>query len=291
MRSRKSAPLHVRLVLVNGVVFALGVLAMSLAPADRRGPATVAVLGVGLALIVAVNTRHLRRSLAPLVASVGALRSRSEREYRAHRARSLASTEYDGQRMAAELHDNVGDNLSQALVGLKRAIHHAPPELAAELEVVQHNARLSLVEMRKISRRLRPELLEDLGLQSAVAALVSSLSARVPSLKVRRRFEGRFAGIDDETELVVFRVAEEALTNVERHANARHVEVALTRQGDDVVLRVTDDGVGVGASEERTGILGMRERAALVGGRLSVVPLAGKGTEVRLDVPVRPPAR
>lgn len=291
MRSGKSAPLHVRLVLANGLVFALGVLAMSLAPTDRGGPATLAVLGVGLALVVAVNTRHLRRTLAPLVATVGSLRSRSEREDRAHRARSLASKEYDGQRMAAELHDNVGDNLSQALVGLKKAIDHAPPELAAELRIVQHRARSSLVEMRKISRRLRPELLEDLGLQSALTTLATGLTAHVPALKLHRHFEGRFAGIDDETELVVFRVAEEALTNVQKHASARHVELHLARHGDEVVLRVVDDGVGVGGREERTGILGMRERAALVGGRLTVVPLAGKGTEVRLDVPARPPAR
>jgi two-component system, NarL family, sensor histidine kinase UhpB len=290
VRSTKNVPLHLRLVLANGLVFALGVLAMSLAPRERHGPTAAVVLVAGLALVVAVNTRHLRRSLSPLVAAVGNLRHRWENEHRAQRARSLASKEYDEQRMAVQLHDNVGAGLAAALVALKKAIDHAPPELADELKAVQHDAQNSLVEVRKITRRLRPEMLEDMGLQSALGFLTSNIGRRNPALVVETHLEGPFPGIDDDVELVVYRVAEEALANAALHAKARHVSLTLRRDADRVVLLVTDDGVGVGRNGERTGILGMRERAALVGGRLTVGPRPGGGTQVRLDVPAQPHA-
>ncbi len=288
MRSSRSLPLHLRLVLANGVVFALGVLGMSLAPTGHRALAAAVVLAGGLALVVAVNTRHLRQSLGPLVAALGNLRHRWENEHRAQRARSLASKEYDEQRMAVALHDNVGAGLAHALVALQKAIDHAPPELAAELRTVQHDAQNSLVEVRRITRRLRPELLEDRGLQSALGFLVSDLARRHPSTVVDRHLEGPFLGIDDDAELTVYRVAEEALGNAARHARARHISLSLHREDDRVVLRVDDDGTGVAGRAERTGILGMRERAALVGGRLSVDPREGGGTVVRLDVPAHP---
>lgn len=278
-------PLHMRLVLVNGLVFAGGLLITSLAPQDDRGPAALVALVLGIAAIIAVNTRHLRQTLTPLMSTIGTLRGRWENEHRTQTARNLANREYDGQRMAVELHDNVGDNLSAALVALKKAIDHAPPELAAELKTVQHNARLSLVEMRKIGRRLRPETLEDLGLHSALSFMATNLSTRAAGVRVDRHIEGPFHDLDDETELVIYRVAEESLNNIARHAKAQKVEISLRREGDTLVLRITDDGVGIGANGERGGILGMRERAALVGGRLTVVPRRGGGTEVRLEVP------
>lgn len=280
-------PLHVRLVLVNGVVFALGVLVMSLAPDDHRGVTAAVVLAVGLALIVAVNTRHLRRSLEPLAAAFGGLRERWERDRRSQAARSLAGKEYDGQRMSRALHDHVGDNLAAALVGLERALHHAPPELAEELKGVRHRTRLGLVEVRRIGRTLRPELLDDMGLHSALGTLPSQLAGR--GVEVHRHLEGPF-DLDAETELIVYKVAEEALRNVARHAEARNVDLSLHREGGSLVLRVRDDGVGLGRSTERTGILTMRERAALVGGTLDVRPRARGGTEVRLVVPLEPPA-
>jgi two-component system, NarL family, sensor histidine kinase UhpB len=288
VRSPKSVPLHLRLVLVNGLVFALGVLAMSVAPQAHQGPTALIVLAVGLTLIVAVNTRHLRRSLTPLMTTIGTLRNRWENERRTQTARSIVSKEYDGQRMSTELHDNVGDNLAAALVGLKKAIDHAPPELATELRSVQQHARLSLVEVRKIGRRLRPEILEDQGLHSALATLATHATAHTPGLRVRTHLEGPFPGLDGEAELVVYRVAEEALANIARHAQAQRVDLRLARDRGLVVLTVTDDGIGVGRNGERTGILGMRERAALVGGHLSIRAREGGGTEVRLELPAPP---
>ena len=287
MTTRKTAPLHVRLVLVNGVVFAFGVLAMSLAPEDRRGVTAAVVLAVGLALIVAVNTRHLRRSLEPLTSAFGSMRERWERDGRSQAARSLAGKEYDGQRMSRALHDHVADNLAAALVGLERAMRHASPELADELRTVRHRTRLGLVEVRRIGRTLRPELLDDMGLHSALGALPTQLAVR--GVEVHRHLEGPF-DLDGETEVIIYKVAEEALRNVARHAEARNVDLSLQQEGGSLVLRVGDDGIGLDGSPERTGILAMRERAALVGGMLAVGPGARGGTQVRLVVPLSPPS-
>lgn len=279
-------PLHVRLVLANGLVLAAGVLVMSMAPERHRALTAVLVLAGGLALIVAVNTRHLRQSLAALTTGFGTLRQRWEDDRRASDARGVATREYDGQRMAEVLHDNVGDNLSAALVGLKKAIAHAPPELAEELRRVQHSTRLGLVAVRTIGRGLRPEQLEDMGLHSALLALAGQLADRSHGIEVHRHLEGPF-DLGAEAELVVYRVAEESLRNVGRHAGARNVDVVLRREGDDVVLRVTDDGVGLGRNGARAGILGMRERAALIGGTLTVRDRTTGGTEVVLRLPHR----
>lgn len=288
VRSLRNTPLHLRLVLGNGLVFALGVLAMSFAPDDGDGVFALVVLVVGLALVVAVNTRHLRQTLTPLVEAIGALRTRWEGEHRAQVAKSRATTEYDGQQVAEELHDKVGDNLAAALVALKKAIRHATPDLSADLEVVQRDTRNALLEVRRISRRLRPEMLEDRGLMSALASLGEDLAARCPRTAVRRRFEAPLPPVDGETELVIYRVAEEALANIARHADARHVELSLRQVAASIVLEVTDDGVGVGSNRPRSGVLGMQERAGLVGGRLFVAPMPEGGTRVRLEVPSQP---
>jgi two-component system sensor histidine kinase UhpB len=285
VRSPENVPLHLRLVLANGLVFAVGILAMSMAPEGAHGPVALVVLAVGLGLVFAVNTRHLRQALPPLLATIGTLRSRWERERRAQTARSLASKEHDSRQMATELHDNVGNHLSAALVGLKKAIDHAPPELADELKAVRRHAQLGLVEVQRVGRRLLPEILEDLGLHEALSTLLTRFAAAHPGIRVRRHLEGPFRDLPPEAELVVYRVAEEALTNVAKHAKADHVELSLTREGGRVVLCVTDDGLGVGTNGERTGILGMRERAALVGGRITVGPRDGVGTQVRLELP------
>ena len=285
VRSSDKVPLHVRLVLANGLILAFAVLAMSMAPEGQHGPVALVVLVVGLFLVVAVNTRDLRRALPPLLAAIGTLRARWEGVRRAQPARTLATREYDGQRLASQLHDNVGDNLSAALVGLKKAIDHAPPELADELRSVRRHAQRSLVEVRNIGRRLLPEILEEQGLHDALSTLVTRFAAQNPGVVVQRHLEGPFRGLSDEAQLVIYRVAEEALTNAGKHAMAGRVGLTLEKKGDHVLLRVTDDGVGLGPHQAGTGILSMRERATLVGGRLAVGPRDGVGTEVLLEIP------
>ena len=323
MRRLGSLPLYWRVVLTNGVVFVLGTLALALAPvtvSERVLLSEAIVLGVGLTLMLVTNALLIRRSLAPLdrlattmaaleaprpeqrlpeegqgvvadlIGSYNAMLSTLELERSASNAKAIAAQETERQRIARELHDEIGQSLTVVLLGLKRAIDCAPEEIAHELSSVQDAARASLVEVRRVARRLRPGVLDDLGLLSALSALTSEVTHH-SGVYVRRGFAPGLPPLDAETELVLYRIAQEALTNISRHAAARTVEVTLGKQGEALELRVADDGLGMHGAVEGAGIHGMRERALLVGGEVSVGPRAGGGTEVRLVVPLRQPAQ
>ncbi|MEV7431513.1 sensor histidine kinase [Nocardioides sp. NPDC092400] len=281
------------------------------------------VLAVGLAVMLAVNAALLRLSLAPvdavirematvdlarperrlqqpssgpgarLVAGWDALLDRLEAERGAGAARALAAQEAERHRIAQELHDEVGQSLTVVLLGLKRledrlvagaAAPGTAEDLAEELALVRESARTGLDDVRRVARQLRPGVLEDLGLHSALAALASDVAGLGGAHLTRTTTPG-LPQLSHEAELVVYRVAQEALTNVARHAGATEVELSLTRVGDTVVLVVRDDGRGTADLVPGSGVLGMRERAALVGGELHVDSAPGAGTVVRLVVP------
>jgi two-component system, NarL family, sensor histidine kinase UhpB len=133
-------------------------------------------------------------------------------------------------------------------------------------------------------------MLEDLGLVSALTEL-STTFAKVSGLRVERQFDQSLPKLGTDTELAVYRIAQESLTNVTRHAKASRVTITLDRGGDNVILRVVDDGRGfTGAPEEHGGLRSMRERALLVGGALAIKPGDQGGVEVRLEVPAAPVA-
>jgi two-component system sensor histidine kinase UhpB len=142
--------------------------------------------------------------------------------------------------------------------------------------------RQSLEEVRRIARELRPEVLDDLGLQSALRELCTAAAAH--GLRVERRLESADADLRPEVELVVYRVAQEALTNVMRHAEASDVVVSLEELSGALRLTVRDNGRGLDGTLEGAGLAGMAERALHVGGRLSIA--GNGGTEVRLDIPL-----
>ena len=138
---------------------------------------------------------------------------------------------------------------------------------------MRETARGSVEEVREIAHGLRPEALDEFGLRAALATLGSRFAERT-GLRVRSRLAPQLPELDRERELAIYRVAQESLTNVARHAWAHAVELALERNDGTLVLRVRDDGVGVDDRDRRvrdgagSGIRGMRERALLVGGRL-----------------------
>ena len=140
--------------------------------------------------------------------------------------------------------------------------------------------------MRRIARELRPEALDDLGLHNALITLCSRVAAQ-GGVRVERRIESGLPPLDPDVELVVYRVAQESLTNVVRHAQATRAIVSLEPADGWVVLRVSDDGRGLPEPLPKgtAGLGGMRERALLVGGRLAIASEPGEGTEVELRVP------
>jgi two-component system sensor histidine kinase UhpB len=132
---------------------------------------------------------------------------------------------------------------------------------------------------------LRPGVLDDLGLVSALTSLTEDFATHT-GLHVIRRFDTDLPALSPETELVLYRVAQESLTNTARHADAERVTVALRRTEDSVLLTVTDDGGGVQGLREGAGIRGMRERALLIGATLDITPAPRAGTRVELTAPL-----
>lgn len=317
MRLLSGLPLFWRVCLTNGVVFVLGTFVLAVSPAtvsERVVRSEVPVLVVGLAVIVAVNALLLRAVLHPLdrltavmaridlrepgtrfedagggpaaalATGFNAMLDRLEHERAASAGAALRAQETERQRIAQELHDEVGQSLTVVLLGLKRAVDASTPEVADTLRLVQDSARSSLDEVRRISQRLRPGVLEDLGLLSSLSSLASDFTTHT-DVPVERRLGVGLPRLSPEADLVVYRVAQEALTNISRHARASAVELALTRHGDRLVLRVADDGHGC-TGPEGSGIGGMRERALLVGGTLDIAPRPGGGTAVTLSIPL-----
>ncbi|MHA6793813.1 histidine kinase [Pseudonocardia bannensis] len=307
-----------RLFLLNALVFVAGAVVLMFSPATVSTPvaaAEVTVLTLGLALMLAVNAVLLRTSLRPLdgltalmervdllrpgerlavrgngdvthlVRTFNDMLDRLETERGASSAQALAAQEGERQRIAQELHDEIGQSLTAVLLGLKRTVDRAPDDLRAELRTVQELIRASLDEVRQVARRLRPGVLEDLGLLSAMNALATDFS-QASEVPITRRLDQRLPALGRDAELVLYRIAQESLTNIARHACASRAELALTRERDGVVMRITDDGRGLNGSAEGAGIRGMRERAILIGAHLTLGPTSAGGTEVRLVVPV-----
>ncbi len=322
--ARRATTLYQRLLLFNAAVVVLGGLFLTLAPVTVSDPVLlteVAVLGVGAIMMVAVNAILVRATLRPLdrltalmeqvdllrpgqrlsmpadrdighlVSEFNRMLDRLEHERSVSSAHALAAQEGERQRIARELHDEIGQSLTAVLLLLKRAVDRAPEHLRDELHTVQETIRTCLDEVRMVARRLRPGVLEDLGLRSALIALVGEFS-RAGATEVTVEVDQRLPDLGTDAELVVYRIAQEGLTNVARHAAADRAELVVVAEPGGVRLTIRDDGHGMGEGAngivEGAGIRGMRERAMLVGATLSIGPEPGGGTRLQLLVPDRP---
>jgi two-component system sensor histidine kinase UhpB len=209
---------------------------------------------------------------------------RLETERTTASASALAAQENERQRIARELHDEIGQTLTVALLRLKRVVDRVPESMRGELADAQEIVRFSLDEVRDIARRLRPDALEDLGLHSALLSLCSDFG-KASGIAVVKHVASQQHRLRPEVELVCYRIAQESLTNVARHSGAKKVWLDLHTSAAELTLRVADDGRG-GAAEPGAGITGMRERALLVNATLTISSPAGGGTEVRLVIPL-----
>jgi two-component system, NarL family, sensor histidine kinase UhpB len=320
-------PLLWRVFALNAAVLAAAVLVTVIVLPPRVFVGSVAekeiaILCASFVLMLAVNLVLLRQAFAPLrrltqmmrdvdllrpgqrvpvagataeVVDLGSsfneMLDRLSAERRESAGRALAAQEAERLRVAQELHDEVGQSLTAVLLELTRLHRRAPEALRDELESVQESVRDSLDETRRIALELRPEALDDLGLPAALLALADRLGERA-DIEIRPEVQRRLPELDYEQELVLYRVAQEALTNVVRHAAANRAELYLREEGGRLELRVRDDGAGFrdGARADGAaaggGIRGMRERALLVQATLEVRERPGGGVEVTLDLPL-----
>jgi len=321
-RHHEVVSLFWRVFAINAVVLVAAVVMLAVSPAtvsSQIHASEVAVLGFGVALVLAVNLVALRRVFGPLERLTALMRrvdplepgrrielerqaaevaelsqafnemlDRLEHERRDSARRALDAQERERRRLARELHDEIGQTLTGVVLQLETLEARAPEDLRAELRSLVASARAGIEEVRELARRLRPEALDDFGLRSALVSLGSELSEH-SGLRVSPRLEGDLPTLSAEDELVVYRVAQESLVNVVRHARATSAVLSLRTENGSVVLRVRDDGRGIEAAGLRSGngVRGMRERALLVGGDLRVAPVLPHGTEVQLRLPVK----
>jgi two-component system sensor histidine kinase UhpB len=211
---------------------------------------------------------------------------RLEAERRRAGSAALQAQEEERARVARDLHDEVNQSLTGLLLRLEAAREAAPPELEAELAETKALANQAMQELLSLARQLRPTALDDLGLTAAIAGQVEQLARG--EIEAKFATEGDFSALDDDTQLVVYRVAQEALSNATRHSEAKNVTVRLRRNEEDgVELNVSDDGRGFAfdESEGGLGIAGMRERALLIGAKLTIESRPEHGTTVRLVIP------
>ena len=313
--------LFARVVAINAGVLVAAALALAFSPATVSPHVRIAeavVLGAGTLVVITVNLVLVRRVFEPLerltalmrrvdlrdpgrrlavdradseVADLchafNAMLDRLEQERRSSGRRALAAQEAERGRLARELHDEIGQTLTGVMLQLEGVQRAAPDELQPAIEGLREAARSGVEEVREIARGLRPHALDELGLRSALTSLAAQASDQ-GGPRVRARLAPTPA-LPPELELAIFRIAQEGLTNVARHADARNVSLELALEGATLTLRVRDDGRGITEEEaagRSMGLGGMHERALLVGGTLSVAPCPDGGTEVRFDVPV-----
>jgi two-component system sensor histidine kinase UhpB len=309
-----------QVLVVNLLLIAAAVVAASIATnphiSVQDGGAMGLVLGFALAATVAINVYLLSRRFAPLEELVDEMESADltqptltparpdlggpEEVQRIHRAfremlerleaerRQSANTALQAQereraRIALDLHDEVNQSLTAVLLLIEALRRKGDPAMEADLAEMSSVASQAMEELLRIARHLRPTVLDDLGLEAALATLTEETQAR-SGIAATFGSDADLSGVSDDVQLVAYRVAQEALTNAVQHGHPRRVVVRLAGDGGALVLHVVDDGGGFnpGSNGSGLGIAGMRERALLCGGKLEVASTPGAGTRVTL---------
>jgi two-component system sensor histidine kinase UhpB len=288
-----AGPIHASIAVVEGFDLAIGLIVMlvanllllrrALAPVERlvERMRTVDLLQPGQRLAEAGGTE-----VAEVVRTFNQMLDRLEAERRESSSRALAAQEAERLRVARHLHDEVGQVLTGVLLQLDALATADGDSRRRRADETKGAVRTSLEEVRRIAQELRPELLEHLGLVSALTQLSRTFGDQT-GIVVERHFASNLPKVSGESELAIYRVTQESLTNVARHARASRVELTLESGADSVVLRVVDNGRGMAEAPPngRGGLRGMRERAVLVGGALAIKPGRAGGVEVRLEIP------
>jgi two-component system sensor histidine kinase UhpB len=211
---------------------------------------------------------------------------RLEDERRQSSEAVLRAQEAERSRLARDLHDEANQSLTGVLLRLRAIEDDAPEELRRELRETAEAASMAMDELLRLARELRPSALDDHGINAALRTQIDGF-ARQTGIAAALEVEPDLGELGADEQIVVYRVVQEALNNVARHAAAQTVNVELKRADGRKVLRVTDDGRGFNDAVPELGglgVTGMRERARLAGGRLRVRSRPGAGTVVELTL-------
>jgi two-component system sensor histidine kinase UhpB len=283
----------VALTLDGGVCAALGLVLVYLVV--RAGLTPLTRLNAGLAALGrrdygARLPEQAAPEFQPLLARFNALGDslgRAERENRLLRARLVSIQDEERKEIGRELHDEIGPYLFAARAQAGAARRGAPQGPSAQaLDAVIETIDALQSTNRRILDRLRPAALEELGLGPALQALARFFERNRPNFAVSVE-AAEPSGLPQGFEAALYRIAQEALTNAARHAEADAVQITLALEGDALVLIVADDGRGLDpAAPGGRGLLGMRERVAAYGGTLTLAPTRPHGLTVRACFPL-----
>jgi two-component system sensor histidine kinase UhpB len=310
----------VNVLLVVATLFAASAAAnLNLAIHDQRW--SFLLLALTILLVLLVNMMMLRRRFLPLERLIATIESidpaapgdltlpsdpqeaeevgrlaasfrrmlvRIEDERRRSGRLVLRAQEEERRRLARDLHDEVNQALTAILLRLQALSQAAPPELEEELSELKRLVNRAMNELLQLARQLRPTALDDHGLLPAMESQVRRFAAQT-GIKADLTAIGENAKLQPDEEIAVYRIAQEALANIARHADATRVEVGLRTGGPGLELTVRDDGRGFEQGRQvggaGLGLGGMAERARLVGGELTIESRPGAGTELCLRVP------
>ncbi|MGC3023793.1 MASE4 domain-containing protein [Burkholderia sp. DN3021] len=243
---------------------------------------------------LSVSNRDLRREVEERVRAERALQA-SREELREIAAISATAREAEQRRIARELHDELAQTLAALKNDLEWLIDRVPQDdatLARKIAAMHTMARGAVAATRRIASDLRPLMLDDLGFAAAMQWLVEDFRHR-HGIACALHVDPPELQLDEPYATAVFRIAQEALANVARHAAASHADVELVHGDDAIALTIRDDGAGFDPGAPRKsssfGLVGLRERAYLVGGTLQITTTLGEGTTVEVEIPLSHP--
>ena len=208
-------------------------------------------------------------------------------------AKIIQAQEEERRRVAREIHDGPAQSMANIVFRAEVCEHFLDSDVERarnELKELRSLVRTSLAEVRKIIFDLRPMTLDDLGLVATIRRVLEGVEKR-SGLISDLRVSGDAQRLDSHIEVGVFRIIQEAVTNVEKHAQARHVIVQLDYSFQFINAVVEDDGQGIAdledIGEESFGLMGIKERVHLLGGEVAIESVVGRGTRVKVKIPVR----
>lgn len=257
----------------------------------RRQAWLAGLSAAGVILLLGLAALALRRELAREAALTAELRA-SHQQLRELAAALQEVRETEQVRIARELHDELGQHLTglkMDIAWLGGRLPQDPPELARKAEGMKKLIDTAVKSVRRLASELRPLVLDDLGLVAGLEWLVQDFSTR-HGIEVALNMDIGDAAPPDAQASALFRILQESLTNVARHAGASRVQVALTHADGRLVLSVEDNGQGFadGAGKRGSfGLIGIRERAIMLGGQASVSSRPGEGTQVEVSIPLQ----
>lgn len=205
--------------------------------------------------------------------------------------------EDDRAHFARELHDELGQNLTALRIdfnGLADSLASTDPAIGARLAAIDQMINCTVDATRLMCEELRPGMLDDFGFEVAIASYARNFTHQF-GVPCDLLLDSEDYGLDDLLSTAIFRIVQESLTNIARHANASHAMVALKDRGDDLLLTIADDGCGMPAeltgARKTYGMLGMRERVNMIGGHIAIDSAPGRGTHIEVSIPKsQPPA-